>query len=48
MSFILEIAERGSRLKDYPNLAGLLKRLHDRPAYKRAIEKGGPLELMRR
>jgi hypothetical protein len=36
------------RLKDYLNLAGLLKRLHDRPAYQRAIEKGGPLELMRR
>ena len=48
MSFILEIAERGSRLKDYPRLAALLKRLHDRPAYKRAIEKGGALELMRR
>lgn len=48
MSFILEIADRGGRLKDYPRLAGLLKRLQDRPAYKSAIEKGGPLELMRR
>ena len=48
MSFILEVADRSERLKDYPRLAALLKRLRDRPAYKRAIEKGGPLELMRR
>jgi glutathione S-transferase len=48
MSFILEIADRSERLKDYPRLGALLKRLRDRPAYKRAIEKGGPLELMRR
>ena len=48
MSFILEIADRSDRLKDFPRLAGLLKRLRERPAYKRAIEKGGPLELMRR
>ena len=48
MSFILEIADTSGRLKDYPRLAALLKRLRDRPAYKRAIEKGGPLELMRR
>jgi hypothetical protein len=26
----------------------LIKRLRERPGYKRAIEKGGPLELMRR
>ncbi len=48
MSFILEIADRSDRLKDFPRLAGLLKRLRERPAYKRAIEKGGPLELTRR
>ena len=48
MSFILEVADRSERLKDYPRLAGLLKRLRERPAYKRAIDKGGPLELMRR
>jgi glutathione S-transferase len=48
MSFILEIADRSDRLKDFPRLSGLLKRLRDRPAYKRAIEKGGPLELTRR
>jgi glutathione S-transferase len=48
MSFILEVADTSGRLKDYPRLTALLKRLRDRPAYKRAIEKGGPLELMRR
>ena len=48
MSFVLEVADNSGRLKDLPRLAALIKRLRDRPAYKRAIEKGGPLELMRR
>jgi len=48
MSFILEVADTSGRLKDFPRLAALIKRLRDRPAYKRAVEKGGPLELMRR
>jgi glutathione S-transferase len=48
MSFILEVADRSDRLKDYPRLGQLLQRLRDRPAYQRAIEKGGPLELTRR
>jgi glutathione S-transferase len=48
MSFILEVADRSGRLSDYPRLGALLARLRERPAYKRAIEKGGPLELTRR
>lgn len=48
MSFILEVADTGGRLKDFPKLVALLARLRERPAYKRAVEKGGPLELIRR
>ena len=48
MSFILEVADTSQRLEPYPKLKGLLQRLRERPAYKRATEKGGPLELMRR
>jgi len=48
MSFILEIADTSKRLEPYLRLKALLQRLRDRPAYKRAVEKGGPLELMRR
>jgi glutathione S-transferase len=48
ISFILEVADTGGRLKDYPRLTGVLKRFRERPAYQRAIEKGGPLELIRR
>ena len=48
MSFILEVADTSGRLKDYPRLTALLKRLRERPAYKRAVDKGGPLELIRR
>jgi glutathione S-transferase len=48
MSFILEVAGTSGRLAPYPKLQGLLARLRERPAYKRALEKGGPLELTRR
>jgi glutathione S-transferase len=48
MSFILEVADTSGRLEPYPKLKALLARIRERPAYKRAIEKGGPLELIRR
>lgn len=30
----------------YPNLAGFLQRIHARPAYQRALEQGGPFDLL--
>jgi glutathione S-transferase len=48
MSFILEVADTSGRLAPYPRLQSLLARIRERPAYKRALEKGGPLELIRR
>jgi glutathione S-transferase len=30
-----------------PKLAAFLDRIHARPAYKRALAKGGPYELMK-
>ena len=48
MSFPLEAASTragaGARM---PNISGFLKRIHARPAYQRALERGGPYELMR-
>jgi glutathione S-transferase len=44
--FILEAA--GSRLAPYPKLVAYRDRMHERPAYKRGIEKGGPYQLMGR
>jgi len=44
--FVLEAA--GSRLEPYPALAAYRDRMHARPAYQRAIEKGGPYQLMSR
>ncbi|MGH8457083.1 MAG: glutathione S-transferase, partial [Stenotrophobium sp.] len=45
--FVLEAAAArgpdGSRQK----IAALLERIHARPAYQRALKKGGPYELMR-
>ena len=48
MSFPLEAAVvRGGLDSRWPNLMGFLKRIHERPAYKRAIERGGEYQLLR-
>lgn len=45
MTFVLEAAQASGVLKDYPALVSYLARMQARPAYKRAIEKGGPYDL---
>ena len=45
MTFVLEAAHSSGLLKDYPVLLAYLERMQSRPAYKRAIEKGGPYDL---
>ena len=46
MSFPLEAsAARGGLDARYPRLTDFLARIHARPAYKRALAKGGPLTL---
>jgi glutathione S-transferase len=48
MSFPLEaFAARGGLDAQRPGLWAWLERIHARPAYGRAIEAGGPYELMR-
>ena len=48
MSFPLEAAgARGGLDASRPMLAAFLERIHARPAYRRALERGGPYELMR-
>ena len=43
MSFPLEACQTRAGLDDrYPNLQAWLKRIHDRPQYQTALEKGGP------
>ncbi|QYI99466.1 glutathione S-transferase [Thalassovita mediterranea] len=42
MSFPLEAAASRSDAGQYPNISGFLTRIHERPAYKRALERGGP------
>jgi len=47
MSFPLEAAAtRGGLDASRPKLWGFLQRIHARPAYQRALENGGPYELM--
>lgn len=42
MSFPLEAAaERGGLDQKWPHLTAFLQRIHERPAYKRALERGG-------
>ncbi|MBB3220317.1 glutathione S-transferase family protein [Pseudoduganella umbonata] len=49
MSFPLEAAASrgGLDAAAYPKLAAFLERIHARPAYQRALEQGGPYELLR-
>ena len=48
MSFPVEAAAaRGGLDPSRPKLWAYLQRIHARPAYKRALQKGGPFELMR-
>jgi len=42
MSFIGEIAETYGKRAAFPDLDAWVRRLHARPAYKKALEKGGP------
>ena len=47
MSFPLEVAaSRGGLDVRYPKLTDFLQRIHARPAYKRALERGGTYELL--
>lgn len=48
MSFPLEAASaRGGLDEKRPNLSAFLKRIHSRPAFQRALERGGPYELLK-
>jgi glutathione S-transferase len=47
MSFPLEAAAaRGGLDASYPKLSAFLQRIHARPAYQKALKKGGPYELL--
>jgi glutathione S-transferase len=41
LSFVPEIARLLYTLERFPNLAGFLTRIHARPAYRKAVERGG-------
>jgi len=45
MSFVGEVGRAFGKLPSYPNATAWLSRLHARPAYKAAIERGGPYGL---
>ena len=48
MSFALEAAaSRGGLGAQYPQLSGFLQRIHARPAYARALERGGKYDYAR-
>ena len=48
LSFVLEgAAARGGLTKDRPRLWAFLDKIHARPMYQRALERGGPYELLR-
>lgn len=45
MFYVIEAAKMGGMLGDYPALTDYLARLESRPAFKIALEKGGPVAL---
>ena len=45
VGFVLEFARGRGLLGDYPRLVAYVDRLQARPAYKRALERGGPYQL---
>ena len=47
MSFPIEAAAAGGRLEPYPNLVDYLARIQARPAYQRALARGGAYTLGR-
>ena len=47
MSFPLEAAlQRAAKPEDWPAIAGWLRRVHARPAWRRAEQRGGQLEIL--
>lgn len=47
MSFPVELMDHlKGDLKNYPHLAKYVETYHERPAYKRALERGGKLEML--
>jgi len=47
MSFPLEAGQaRGGLDAHYPKLTDWLQRIHARPAYQRALERGGPYKIL--
>ena len=47
LSFVLDAGAARGPMRDYPRLTALHERLKARPAYQRALERGGPYELGR-
>jgi glutathione S-transferase len=45
LSFVGEVARAFGRLGAFPNIAAWVSRLHDRPAFKASLEKGGAYNL---
>lgn len=46
MSFPVEAGAARMGYEKYPQLAAFLRRIHERPAYQRALEKGGLYDLL--
>lgn len=45
MSFPVEAASSRGNMSDHPKLMAYLNKIHSRPAYQRAIEKGGEFQI---
>lgn len=48
LSFVGEVAGAFGRFQTYPNIAAWVRRFQGRPAYRAALEKGGPYNFVQR
>jgi len=50
MGYSVEVllVQKAVQAMQLPNLRGWMQRVHERPAYKRALAKGGPVMMPRR
>ena len=45
LTFVHQAAESAQRLERFPHITAHLQRMRARPAYLRAVERGGPINL---
>ncbi|MEI7933179.1 MAG: glutathione S-transferase, partial [Alphaproteobacteria bacterium] len=46
MSFPAEVAAARAGIDEFPRIAAFIAAIHARPAYQKALERGGPYDIL--